>query len=394
MPYKNRARLPIFFDRPQFPVEKSVFRLANGTSKVQSMVIRNTYEGKTDQLPEDWHRKLVVALAHDTVNVEGERLLSDVVLEGDYEIGWQDFLQYPLAQAGFKVQVTPFNATNSNCQTCEEMSQLSLVDDTTDEIWDEGTTHDFPDILTANDTICCSPFVISLFYWNAVYFDAVSISADGILTATVKNPSPDYNNILIATYQVTCADGSYDRADVYGNISGSTVSFCTPALSPEFIQTSATTGTVSWGVPVPVPSGNWIWTLYETSDLGTPIQSGTCLPHAGTVNLTGLTASVSYTIVIVADCGSGSYSTPVSLVFEITGLVGFTCGDFEITYLPAESDPPQQITYIDCNGDIQNETFTYGQVVSRCMQIVAGEETPLYFVASSGDITINYSGLC
>ena len=394
MPYKNRARLPIFFDRPQFPVEKSVFRLANGTSKVQSMVIRNTYEGKTDQLPEDWHRKLVVALAHDTVNVEGERLLSDVVLEGDYEIGWQDFLQYPLAQAGFKVQVTPFNATNSNCQTCEEMSQLSLVDDTTDEIWDEGTTHDFPDILTANDTICCSPFVISLFYWNAVYFDAVSISADGILTATVKNPSPDYNNILIATYQVTCADGSYDRADVYGNISGSTVSFCTPALAPEFIQTSATTGTVYWGVPVPVPSGNWIWTLYETSDLGTPIQSGTVAPAAGTVNLTGLTASVSYTIVIVADCGSGSYSTPVSLVFEITGLVGFTCGDFEITYLPAESDPPQQITYIDCNGDIQNETFTYGQVVSRCMQIVAGEETPLYFVASSGDITINYSGLC
>src|SRR6187549_2999416 len=144
MPYRNRIRLPIMFCKPQFPMERNTFRLADGSSKVLSVVIRNTYEGKTDQLPEDWHRKLVIALAHDEVSIENERLLSNVTLNGDYGIDWQDFLQYPIAQANFQVQVTPFNATNSNCQTCEEMSQVVCVDDTTDEVWEEGSTNQFP----------------------------------------------------------------------------------------------------------------------------------------------------------------------------------------------------------------------------------------------------------
>jgi hypothetical protein len=212
--FKNRIRLPIFFAQPQFPMERDIFRLADGSSKVQSIIIRNTYEGKTDHFPEDWHRKLVIAMAHDTVTVEGERLLSDVVLYGDYGIEWQEFLNNPIAQANFKVQVTPFDATNSNCQTCDEMSQISLVDDYTDEVWDEGTTHDFPDVLTDNDSICCSPYTVSLLYFNPLFFTDVSISAAGVLTATVINPAPVVNDVLIATYRVTCADGSYDYADV------------------------------------------------------------------------------------------------------------------------------------------------------------------------------------
>ncbi len=244
--FKNRVRLPIMFAKPQFPTERNVFRLANGASKVLSVIIRNTYEGKTDQLPEDWHRKLVIAMAHDEVTIENERLMSNVVLDGDYSIDHQEFLNYPIAQATFSVQVTPFDATNSNCQTCDEMTQLNLVDDTTDETWAEGTTHDFPDVVTDNDAICCNPFEITLVTYNTNYFENVSISAGGVLTATVKDPVPSIENVFIATYRVTCPDGSYDEANIYGNISGTSPE-CPPWI--QNIETeveSSTSVTMSW----------------------------------------------------------------------------------------------------------------------------------------------------
>lgn len=394
MPFKNRIRLPIMFAKPQFPTERNMFRLANGVNKTLSVVVRNTYEGKTDQLPEDWHRKLVIALAHDEVTIENERLMSNVTLDGDYGIDWQDFLNYPIAPATFQVQVTPFDATNSNCQTCDEMTQLSLVDDTTDEVWDEGTTHDFPDVLTDNDSICCRPYVITLVTYNTLYFSAVSISSAGVLTATVIDPAPIVDDVWIATYRVTCPDGSYDEADVYGNITGTDVDFCFPALAPEFVQTSSTTGQVSWGVPVPVPSGDWIWTLYETADLGTPIQSGTVAPASGFVDLTGLTAGVSYTISLVADCGGGNYSQPTTLEFSITSFAASTCGNFIVTYLPYADPAPQSISYMNCAGEIKNRVFAVAEEAEICMLIVADSETPVYFVASSSDISINYDSLC
>lgn len=394
MAYKNRVRLPMMFINPQFPTERNVFRLSNGVTKVQSVVIKNTYSGKTDKLPEDWHKKLVIALSHDTVTIENERLLSDVVLDGDYEISWPDFLQYPLAESKFSVQVTPFAATNSNCLTCSELSQVVCNDDSTSEVWTEGTTHNFPDVLTDNDEICCYPSVISLVYWNPLYFTAVSISASGVLTATVQNPCPVYNDVLIATYRVTCADGSYDEANVYGNITGSTVNFCTPAQAIFYDVVSSSSVSVQWAITVPPPSGDWIWQLFLTSDLVNPIQNGTVGAGVGAVLLTGLTAGISYTFSVISDCGSGNLSTPVNLEITITGLVAETCANFTVTYIPIVDDPPQLISYIDCLGEVQNVSLTYAQELDICMLIEAGETDPVYFVASSVDISLTYIGLC
>jgi len=397
MPYKNRIRLPIMFTKPQFPMERNIFRKANGVSKVLSIVIRNTYEGKTDQLPEDWHRKLVIALAHDTVTIENERLLSDVTLDGDYGIDWQDFLQYPIAPANFTVQVTPFNATNNNCQTCEQVSQLNLVDDSTDEIWDEGTTHDFPDVLTDNDSICCNPFTIELVTYNTDYFENVSISTAGVLTATVKDPVPDISNILIATYRVTCPDGSYDEADVYGNIQGSSTSCPLSIDFIEAVQDGPTSATINWSPDVP-PPWSFIWDLYLTSDLGTPVQSGTLPQLSSTLALTGLTAGESYTFVIVVDCsgGAGTSLSPETIIeFTLNSFSADVCGNFTITYLPTgQAYEVESASYMDCNGVIQNLSFSYAQEISRCMLIPYGEEAPVYFVASSDDITITYTELC
>lgn len=386
MPFLNRVRLPILFHQPQFPTEVSKFRLADGTSKVQSVVVRNTYNGKTDQLPEDWHRKLVIALAHDTVTIENERLMSNVVLN-EYNIDHQDFLQYPLAQANFNVEVTPFNATNSNCQTCEEMAQVALVDDSTDEVWEEGTTHDFPDVLTDNDSICCLPFTISLVSWNTEFFSAVSISASGVLTATVKPSVPIISDILIATYRVTCADGQYDEANVYGNITGTDSDFCFPPENLTKTEISESSVLIDWDDPTPMPS-YWNWELYLSSDLGTILQSGNTV--VSEVTLTGLNTFTEYTIFVVADCGGYDFSTPAQLEFEITGFTVDTCGRFMIETLFGSVD----ISYMDCEGNIVNETLVGAQVVNRCMLISSGGTTPIYFAASSPDTTINYINLC
>lgn len=381
------------FAKPQYPMERNTFRLSDGTTKVLSMVIRNTFEGKTDQLPEAWHRKLVIAMAHDTVNVENERLLSDVVLDGDYSIEWQDFLNYPVAQATFNVQVTPFSATNSNCQTCEEMTQLNLVDDSTTDVWVEGTTNIFPDVLTDNDSICCRPFTLSLVWFNPLYFTSVTLDNAGVLTATVIDPCPVINDVWIAKYRVTCPDGSYDEANVYGNITGSDVSFCYPPVGPlVYSAVSSTEANISWDVTLPGPSCGWNWELYLTADLGTIIQSGNT--GAPAVNITGLTAGVSYTVVVVSDCCAYDYSTPLDLEFTITSFAAESCGEFTVTYLPNVDDAPQSISYMNCAGEIVNRTFTVAELATICMLIYPDGTTPVYFVASSVDISINYNGLC
>ena len=393
MPYKNRVRLPMMFVKPQYPMERNTFRLADGTTKVLSIVIRNTFEGKTDQLPEAWHRKLVIALAHDTVTIENERLLSDVVLDGDYGIDWIDFLNNPVAPASFNVQVTPFDATNSNCQTCEEISQVVLVDDITTDIWSEGTTNIFPDVLTDNDSICCHPFTIELVSYNTLYFTSVTISAAGVLTATVIDPAPIISDVWIATYRVTCSDGNYDEADIYGNITGSDVSFCTPPVGPLVISDiSSTSVDVSWDVAIPPPTCGWAWELYLTSDLGTIIQSGSVI--IPDIILTGLTAGVDYTILVKSDCCAYDYSTSLTESFSITAFASESCGSFTVTYIPNIDAAPQSISYMDCAGSIINKDLAFAQVVTICMLILPGATTPLYFVASSADISIIYVDLC
>jgi hypothetical protein len=49
---------------------------------------------------------------------------------------------------------------------------------------------------------------------------------------------------------------------------------------------------------------------------------------------------------------------------------------------------------MDCNGAIINFDLTFPQETAFCMLITAGTEEPLYFVASSADISIVYTGLC
>lgn len=390
--FKNRIRLPFYLSKPQFPVEKNVFRKADGSTKLLSAVVRNTYTGKTDQLPEDWHRKLVIALTHDEVTIEDNRLLKDVVLDGDYAIEWQDFLNYPLAQSEFIVQVTPFDATNSNCQSCSEISQIDLVDDTTDVVWDEGTTNIYPFSILDNDTICCFPFIVEIVSFNTDYFDSVTVDNAGILTATVKDPVPIIDGLLIATYRVTCANGQYDEANVYGNITGTSTE-CVPVTGLVGTQ-DENDGTVynfQWIEPVPAPSVGYDWDLYLASDLGAVIQSGN-VPTGNTLDLTGLTEGTQYVFIIYSKCAEG-VSTGVTNNFTTPVPESELCGRFLVSHLPPFFTTADY-SYMDCFGVIQNVTVAGIDERELCMMISAGGTTPTFFATGSAYVTYTYMSLC
>ncbi len=391
MAFKNRIRLPFYLSQPQFPVERNVFRNAIGETTLLTAIVRNTYQGKTDQLPEDWHRKLVIALVHKEVTVEDNRLLTDVVIDGDYDIDWQDFLNYPIAASKFTIQVTPFNASSNNCQSCSQITQLNLVDDHTDDIFDEGQTYEYPDIITANDSICCFPFTIELISFNTTYFENVSIDADGVVTFTVKDPVPVINDVLLLTYRVTCSDGSYDEANVFANISGSST-VCVP---PTNLILFADFGTfaeaeIDWTYSPPALDG-YNWWLYDCDDVYTIVQSG----HVTTeyVELTGLHALHCYVFVVQADCG-GEVSTVATLQFTTASpRPADTCGKWIFYYVPEDVDAIQSISYMDCDGNTQTYFFSYSHAIERCL-LQSAPGVPIYVVASTPEISISYLEPC
>src|SRR5688572_6045204 len=154
MPFANRIRLPLFASTAQFPTEATRFRKANGATQTLSVVVRKTYNITTDYMGELMHQKLVIALNHDIVTIEGDRYIGGIAVDGEYAIEWPEFLDFPLGQAKVLVQATPFDATNSNCQTCDVLTQLNLVDDDIGPIDEDNT---FALNVFLNDEICCFP---------------------------------------------------------------------------------------------------------------------------------------------------------------------------------------------------------------------------------------------
>lgn len=392
MAFKNRIRLPFYLSRPQFPAERNVFRDAAGNAVLLSTSIRNTYQGKTDQLPEDWHRKLVIALSHKEVTIEDTRLLTDVVIDGDYGIEWQDFLDYPIAEANFTVQVTPFNASSSNCVSCSEINQIGLVDDYTDDIFEEGESYDYPVLVTANDSICCYPYTIEIVDFNTLYFSSVTINpATGVLSFTVKNSVPILDDVLIGTYRVSCENGSYDEANIYGNITGTNTDCLPPTeLMADTTSLLPVTISFSWTPPAVTPSGGYDYELFLSSNLGTPIFSGNT--GALSIDFTGITIvlGLSYVFVIKSNCG-GSVSDPATISYDVRNRPS-GCAKFMVYWVPLEAESYQSISYIDCDGNMQTYIFTYSHAEYICMY--ANGEVPLYAVTSTPAISISYIEPC
>lgn len=391
MAFSNRVRLPIQLHSPQFPEERRVFRKANGQAKTLSVVIRKVYELETDYMPESWHQRLKIALAHDVVTVEGEKYLGDISQDGDYAIDWPEgVLHYPAAKANVKVQATPFDATNSNCQTCEEVNQLNLEDDEATGIY--GALQEDEDYLVdvaGNDSICCAPAVFSLVSFNSDYLDTCTIDpATGEVSMHTGTGLTSVNGIVLATYRVTCPDGSYDEANITADIEGSIVGCLAPSLL-NLNGDSQTTAQASWTESV--PGSTYYWELYEgAGPIGSPVQTGTVTDDE--LSIAGLTADTDYYFQIRTVCSESSVSNYISGLFDTLPGDEGSCGQYNICYARPLFSGFITLPYTDCDGDTQNAIVPN----NTCRMVCALQNSPGDPVMITGGsfVTITYIGLC
>jgi hypothetical protein len=387
MAFKNRIRLPFYLTRPQYPRESNIFRRADGSTKVQSSIIRKVFEGETENLPKEIHERLVVALSHDDVIIEGKYLATGVSLEGDYDIDWNKFLDFPLAKAAFKVQVTPFNFSNDNCQTCEEAAQISLDDDTFPSLLEEGQTYNLN--VFANDSICCSPITAEIVIFDSNYITSANISAiNGIVTITMKATISSATNVNLLTYRVSCPNGGYDEANVFGDTDGTepppTCATPTNLLVSSITETSAT---VTWDNMAGALT--YFWQLYLASDLITPISSGYHLTN--NLSLSSLTQGTNYAIYVQTNCTNGSSSGFTNMPFTTEGEDQGGCGQYNIENWDLTS--VHSVNYIDCNGVSQDAFITPGGSREICaLEYSPGD--PIQITPSHFDINITYLGPC
>lgn len=84
----NSVRLPFYIHEPQYSQARTIYRKRNGRIKTISASIGEDSVLETDYLARTMHKKLIVALSHDEIFINGE-LLS---LTADYQIDWENYL--------------------------------------------------------------------------------------------------------------------------------------------------------------------------------------------------------------------------------------------------------------------------------------------------------------
>jgi len=111
----NELCLPILSKKPKYPERRKVYIKSNNQYKVQSAVIEKEWECKTEDLPDEFHEKAAVMLAHDNIHFTNYFINDFVTKKDDYTPDWQDDDLSISATATFKVN-TPFEGRNSNCE--------------------------------------------------------------------------------------------------------------------------------------------------------------------------------------------------------------------------------------------------------------------------------------
>lgn len=369
-----------------------MYRRADGKTIVQSSVIQKIYTGATDWLPEQWHEALKIALASDTTTIETDRYFGGVVQNGDYQINWQDRFNRTTAPAEFKVEVSPFDASNSNCQTCEEATQISLVDDTYGTPVNDGNLIMIN--VTENDSICCFPVEFSIIYYNSEFISSASISDEGVAQFQFKNPIGSVNNLKIGTYRATCPNGGYDEADIYADVSG-TVENC---LSPSNLHQVESTGdsiTMAWDNPSPAPADGYYWEVYANNAPGVLVASGTEAAFDTVAVATGLQLGTEYTFYLYSQCDVGVRSPANQLGFTTLGDYTGDCSLYEVIFSePSDPGYSTTVTYYNCAGDLVSVPIFNGVGRTVCVK-ESSPGVPIYLeVGTSYVWEYHYIGTC
>lgn len=122
----NRVLLPLYLHSPQLPSEESSYRKSDGNYIKLSERIEEVVSLETDMMPMDWHRKLKVALSHDTLKIFNPNYVqtvspdgsaySDFVCKEAYEIEHPDPTLTVHAKGKTTLTVSaPLSLVNSNC---------------------------------------------------------------------------------------------------------------------------------------------------------------------------------------------------------------------------------------------------------------------------------------
>lgn len=395
--FHNRIRLPFKLTKPQFPETREIYRKANGDSVVQSIVIRKTYEGLTDYLSERLHDRTKIMLAHDFIQVESENYYGRVVPSGDYQIAWLDFKDFPIAQSKFQVEVTPFNATNSNCQTCKDLGQIITNDDSFYPDLNEDT--DYTIDVSTNDEICCFPVTWNIISFNAAYLSSATIDSAGLVSIHTKTGLVTADLVKLVTYRATCPNGGYDEADVFGNING-TVAGCLSPTAISMFETSTVNATVAFTPPSPLPD-HYHWFLYN-SITHVIDQSGDEPVGSTAVAVTGLTPGNDYILYIRSQCDATDDDATASAYIFIaftTAPITALCGTYElalndVTQPDAAHGGHLNVTYVDCNGNNQTLYLPNNSIRDICaMQTSPGSPTSLD-IGGNPYVTLTYIGIC
>jgi hypothetical protein len=284
--------------------------------------------------------------------------------------------------------------TNTNCQTCDVLSQLNLSDDQAGEIEEGGVANVG---VFGNDTICCFPIQAEIVSFNTGYLASATIDeATGVVTLTAINPAPSVGNTVLATYRVTCPDGSYDEADIYGSITGSEPeceqpSSFDPVLIPSFAPFDIY---IEWFAPASDPAGGYEWELKEIDSPGVVVQSGTSVVK--NVTLMALNAGTSYGFYVRSVCGEGVNSPYTEVLFTTPAGGEVTCGNFDVTANDGTLfNNMYTYSFMDCNGQIQNRNIFNLNTRSECM-LVGDLMVPVFFQSSGSgtEVTYLYTGPC
>lgn len=389
MAFTNRVRLPFKLHKPQFPEERDVYRKANGVTVTLSAIVRKVYEGITDELPEKLHERLKIALVHDNVVVEGDKYVGLITQEGDYQIEWSEFLSRPIAQAKFKAEVTPFNATNSNCGTCEEYSQIVAVNDDLGDL-DEDNFYTFEPL--ANDDICCFPVTITIITYDSTYIDSLVINPDNSITFHIPANVPDINGVVLMTYRAECDNGMYDEANVTANVDGTDPTpVCLAPTNLILVSVESDTSAIfAWNDPSPAPGCDYSWEVRNF--IGSVIASGDT--PTSSVLVTGLPSDADFLRFFVrSNCCDGFYSNYVGpVIFSLPPPSDTdTCGEYEL--YNENLFFFRTATYIDCNGEEQTQIVTSNNTISICaLQTSPG--VPVQIDTNSSELHVTYIGLC
>lgn len=118
----QRVRLPFYLKEPQLNSDSDVIKFSDQSIVKLTEVISREYTLETMAMPFEWHTKLKVALAHDSVKIVNENMdehetpgMYSFAADADYKIKWQ---KHPSLLGKAEAKLTHANAIamrNLNC---------------------------------------------------------------------------------------------------------------------------------------------------------------------------------------------------------------------------------------------------------------------------------------